>query len=55
VHRRDHRRMLAHAEIIVRTPHCHFAAATVAMKGSERELTRSPFQIGEDAVVAFAM
>src|ERR1700737_2540657 len=47
-HCREHRRMLAHAEIVVRAPDGDLGADAVIE--SARKPTAAPFEIGEDAV-----
>ena len=54
VHRRDHSRVLAHAEIVVRAPHRHLAALAVTAKIGEREGAGAPFEVGKHPVVASA-
>src|SRR5260370_16489826 len=47
-HRRQHRRMLPHAEIIVRAPDRDLGADAVIE--SERKAATAPLEIGEDAI-----
>jgi hypothetical protein len=47
-HRRQHLRVLAHAEIVVRAPHGDFRADAVIV--SAREMAAAALQIGKDAV-----
>ena len=47
-HGREHRRMLPHAEVIVRAPHGDFGPDAV-IEGP-RKAAAAPFEIGEDAV-----
>ena len=48
--RRDHLGVLAHAEIVVGAPHCHFALAGVAAPDGPRETAGDPLEIGEHPV-----
>ena len=48
LHRRQHGRVLAHAEIVVRAPHRDLGADPV-VEGA-REAAAAPLEIGEDAV-----
>src|ERR1700730_12949636 len=46
--RREHRRVLTHAEVVVRAPHRHLCADAV-IEGA-RKAAAAPFEIGEDPV-----
>jgi hypothetical protein len=50
-HRFEYRRMLAHAEIIVRTPDGHLILQAV-VKGL-RKVTGAPFEVGKDPISVF--
>jgi|SRR6516165_5026690 len=50
-HRREHRRMLPHAEIVVRAPHGDLGADAV-IEGA-RKPAAAPLEIGEDTVPPF--
>ncbi len=52
VHRGEHGRMLAHAEIIVRAPDRHLGADPV-IEGAGKTTT-APLEIGEDSVAPLA-
>ena len=53
VHRGQHLRMLAHAQIIVGTPDRDFLPGTVPVPGRLREMPRMALDIGEHAIAAF--
>ena len=55
VHGGEHRRVLAHAEIIVGAPHRHVADAALGEMIGGRVGPAAALQIGEDAVAAFLM
>ena len=52
-HRRQHHRVLAHAEIVVRAPDGDLGAD--AMIVGARETAAAPFEIGEDPVAALGV
>src|SRR5271165_3976523 len=54
MHRGQHLRMLAHAEIIVGAPHRYLAAAALGVVHRPREMPGSAFEIGKDAVASLA-
>src|SRR5580700_10967669 len=54
MHRRQHFRVLAHAEIVVGTPHRNLATTVAAMVHRPREMTGSAFEIGKNAVASLA-
>ena len=55
MHRLDHQRVLAHAEIIVRAPDRDFSArAAIAVVGSLRKCARLALEIGEDPIAALS-
>ncbi len=54
-HRLEHHRVLAHAEIIVRTPDGDLTGAAIAMVARQREIAGLALEIGEDAVAAFGL
>ncbi len=54
VHRRQHLRVLAHAEIVVGAPHRHLAAAVPVVVHRPREMTGSAFEVGKDAIASLA-
>ncbi len=57
--RRDHglddRRVLPHAQIVVRAPHDDFAGTRLGAPDRVREAPGDPLQVGEDAVAALGM
>src|SRR5262245_40607906 len=54
MHRRNNKRMLAHAQIVVGAPHRHLALAVeTAMQGT-RKAAADPTNVGEFAIAAFA-
>ena len=55
MHSRQHRRILSHAEIIVRAPHRHLILAGRVVMGRAREGAGAAFQIGKDTVATFTM
>ena len=55
VHRRQHRRMLAHAEVVVRAPHRHVARGAVAVVRGAWKGAPVAAEVGEDAVVAVGL
>ena len=55
MHRREHGRMLAHAEIVVGAPDGHLAGAAGMMVLGAREGARLALEIGEHAIASFAM
>jgi hypothetical protein len=52
MHRRKHRRMLAHAEVIIGAPHRYFAGAARMMVPGTREGARLALQICKYAIPA---
>ncbi len=54
VHRRQHGRVLAHAEIVVGAPHRDVGPLAFAHVSSMGKASGAPLQIGEDAVIAVA-
>src|SRR5215469_88879 len=52
LHRRQHRRVLAHAEIVVRAPHRHLGADPVII--GTREAAAAPLEIGKHTVPPLA-
>src|ERR1700733_5141272 len=53
-HRVDDLRMLAHAEIVVRTPYNDISAAARTVPERMGELPRFALQVGEDAITALS-
>ena len=54
-HRLDHRRVLAHAEIVVRAPHGDRLGAVAAEAMRVREGALGPQDVDEHAIAAFVM
>jgi hypothetical protein len=52
MHRRQHLRMLAHAEIVVRAPHRHLARSPGIVPDRPRIAPGLALDIGKDAVAA---
>ena len=54
MHRRQHLRVLAHAEIVVGAPYRHLATAVAAIVHRPREMPGPAFEIGKDAIASLA-
>ena len=54
VHRLDHRRVLAHPEVIIGAPHSNLLGLAIDMAGGLREGTAVAFQLGKHTVAPFA-
>jgi hypothetical protein len=54
-HRLDHLGVLAHAEIVVRTPDGYFLLAIGRVARCARKIAAMAFQIGKNAVTAFSV
>jgi hypothetical protein len=54
MHGMQHIRVLTHPEVIIGTPNRHLPPHTLIVPRRAREFTTAPFQIGENAIPAFA-
>ena len=53
MHGGEHRRVLAHAEIVVGAPDRHVALAAIGVADGAREIALLALQLGKDAIAAF--